>query len=250
MKKVKTEQLNTLDYIQLPIFQKQASEELQSSLNKIINEEVSKYSKKMTETTIAVCNNKMSKCKTFTEKLQQQLNEKQAIIDNLKVKKENLQNQLATCSKQIDNQQKQILAQQNDLESKSKRIQVIEKAQIEKDSLVNKQRNEVDKLKLKIRTLQFAYYRREEDRLDLSFLIISCKCACKCGRTKWELPETRIKKIKKSRKDQKIIQNFWLKVMVDCNNEAQLCDWHKKDDLTIVKELTAKTQAIPVELSF
>ena len=48
-------------------------------------------------------------------------------------------------------------------------------------------------------------------------------------------------------KNQEIISKFWYKVKVDCSNEAQLHGWHKKDQLTIVKELTDKSQEIKVE---
>ena len=143
MNEVKIEQSNTLDYVELPLFQKQVSDELQSNLNKIINEEVSKYSKKMTETTIAVCNEKMFKCKSFTEKLQQELYDKEARINNLNVEKQSLKNQLTSCFSQIENQKKQISNQEDVLAKKLRRIEILEKENAEASRLIDNERKNI-----------------------------------------------------------------------------------------------------------
>ena len=146
MSETKIEELALSQYRKLSLLQEPLFEEFKESLNKIINAEVNKYSKKMKNTRVS-CYHEMLKWKSDTKNLQQKLNEKQALIGNLQVDKESLQNRLEWCSNEIESQRRQILEQQNDLKEKSKRIQILENTNIENLSLIDKQKSTIEKIK-------------------------------------------------------------------------------------------------------
>ena len=167
MNEAKIEQSAFLHYMKLSSLQEPIFEDFKSSLNEIINEKIRIYSEKMKDTRVS-CYHELLQWESDTTKLiQQQMNEKQALIDNLQVEKENLQNKLDTCSIQIDSQRKQILAQQNELENKSKRIQDFERTQSEKDTFANTRIEQVDELKLRMKILKFAYYEIDKKKDEL-----------------------------------------------------------------------------------
>ena len=126
-------------YEKFPLSQELIFEELKSSLNKIISQEVSKYSTKMTEKN-DFCKQKVWRWKSHTAEMRTKLKENQKLIDKLQTDNESLQNRLESSSNEMESQRKQMLEQQNELENKSKRIQKLEKTNLENGSLIDKQK--------------------------------------------------------------------------------------------------------------
>ena len=138
MTEVEIKQSALLQFRKLSSLQESVFETLKFSLTKIIIEEVNKYSKRMKNTRVS-CYHEMLQWESETKKLQQQLKEKQALIDNLKAEKENLENRIEWCSNEIENQRKEINEQANALSKKSKRIETLEGVVVARDIMIKSQ---------------------------------------------------------------------------------------------------------------
>jgi len=110
--------------------QQQVFQELQSSLNNVINAELNKHLSKMVECTVNFCNNRIGPCKNHIEYLERRLNEAdklltegEKIMNIHQTEKDDMQRQLKKCFTKMENQRKTIIDKQNALIDQSNQIE-------------------------------------------------------------------------------------------------------------------------------
>ena len=171
----------TYNHGEILMIHHQVFRELQLSLNRFINTEVSKSSAKMVG--------------EWCNYVNKQIPEKDALIKRLQTENRNLQLELTTCNSKLRAHKEQIAAQQTHLTIKTERIGILEKETSDADRIIESQKCNIMTLKsqrmqqlrakdkaiadFKQLSLKFAEVKQENDRLKFenSFLSSHLKTA-------------------------------------------------------------------------
>ena len=175
MTETKPNQLSLLSYREIAIPQQQITNELDSSLQKVITAEVNKYSTKMTEVTVDFFNNRISHWENHMETVEQELRNAESLVICHRNANYNLREKLVECTAKIENQRKTIAKQQNVLTKKTKRIESLEYSLKSTDKALKESNKKIICYEERLHINDLRLKSLEKNNADLKLKIVWCK---------------------------------------------------------------------------